>query len=158
MRCIFLLAIRSLPPPLFAWYIGKLNTHPIARGRENVAAIKGACDLLDNEKKIVIFPEGFRSPDGEFQKAQTGVGMLVLRTNAPVTPIYIHGTFDVWGRDRKKPRLKGKTACVFGSPLDFSHLKSMEKKEAHAHIANTIMEAIANLKDWYLKGAKGNPP
>lgn len=144
--------------PLFAWLIRKLNTHPVARGKGNVAAIRKCLDFLNEGKKVVIFPEGKRSKDGSLQKGQNGVAMLVLRTNCLVIPAYVHGTFDIWNSRRKLPRLKGQTACVFGTPLDFSKLDTSNKKEAEEKITESIMFSIATLHDWYVAGAKGTPP
>lgn len=142
---------------LFAWYIRKLNTHPVSRGRENVATIKKCCELLKEGKKVMIFPEGTRSVDGQLQKGQLGVAMLVLRTGTVVVPIYIHGTFSVWNCHQKKPKLFGKIASVFGAPLDFSTLDRSHKKEAEEKIAQEVMKAIERLQDWYLAGAVGDP-
>lgn len=142
----------------FGWLIRQLKTHPVAKGKENVATFKKACELINSGKKVAIFPEGKRSLTGELQKGQAGAGMLVMRTHCIVVPTYIHGTYAIWNSSRRFPHLRGKTACVFGSPLDFSYLDSMDKKEAQQKIAETIMQSISGLRDWYLKGAKGNPP
>lgn len=142
----------------FGWLIRQLNSHPVVKGKENTAAIKKTCELLLGGKKVVIFPEGKRSTDGEIQSGQSGVGMLVLRTHCMVIPAYVHGTFEIWNNQRKFPLLRGHTACVFGSPLTFEHLNGLEKKEAQQKIVELIMEAIKNLRDWYLAGATGTPP
>ncbi len=144
--------------PLFAWLIRQLNTHPVRRGKGNIYAFKKALELIESGNKVVIFPEGKRSPTGELQKGELGIGMLVQRTRCLVIPVYLHGTFDVWNTHRKFPKLKGKTACVFGSPLDFSTLASGDKKEEQEAIVEAIMRAIASLRSWYLNGAKGIPP
>ena len=144
--------------PIFGWLLGQLNTHPIARGKENLGPIKLACSLLKNDKKLLIFPEGKRSLDGQFLKGEHGVGFLVQRTGCLVFPVYVGGTFDIWDAKRRFPKLKGQTACVFGSPLDLTHISEPTKKETQAKIADEIMLAIARLRDWYLAGAQGSPP
>jgi len=144
--------------PLFAWYIRKLYTHPVARGKGNIATIRKCLELLKAGKKVVIFPEGTRSQDGNLHKGQLGVGMLVLRTKCLVIPTYIHGSYEIWSCHRKHPKFKGKTACVFGKPLDFSHFEGTSTREMEERIAHSIMNAIAKLRRWYLDGAKGSPP
>jgi 1-acyl-sn-glycerol-3-phosphate acyltransferase len=84
--------------------------------------------------------------------------MLVQRTRCRILPVYTHGTFDVWSSKRKWPKLTGKTACVFGTPLEYVESDSEDKKEAQAKIVNAIMDKIAALREWYLAGAKGTPP
>lgn len=144
--------------PPFAWLIRQLNTHPVRMGKGNISTLKMALELVQSGKKVVIFPEGTRSVDGELHKGQLGVGMLVQRARCRIIPVYIHGTFDAWNARSKFPKLYGKTACVFGKPIEYVECPPEHKKEAQAEIVDTIMAKIAELKDWYLSGAKGTPP
>lgn len=144
--------------PFFAWLIKQLNTHPVAAGKGNLATIRKCLELLNRKKKVVIFPEGKRSKNGHLQKGQPGVAMLVMRTNSQVIPTYIHGSFEVWNSSQKYPKLFGKTACIFGSPLDFSKIEITDKKEIEEKIISEIMSKIGDLRDWYKDGAKGEPP
>lgn len=142
----------------FGWLIRKLNTHPVTKGKENLSTIKLTVDLIMEGKKVLIFPEGTRTPDGTLQPGQAGVGMLVMRTHCQVIPVYVHGSYTIWGKGRR-PRLWGKTACVFGTPLKFSSAEEGgSKKEAQGKIVDEIMVAIAKLRDWYLDGRKGPVP
>ncbi|NGX61141.1 MAG: 1-acyl-sn-glycerol-3-phosphate acyltransferase [Chlamydiae bacterium] len=140
------------------WLIPKLNSHPVKRQKGNVQAMRTVIDLVGKEEKVLIFPEGRRSPDGKFLSGQLGVGMLVQRTGCNVIPVYIHGTHAVWPVGKKFFKLFGKTAAVFGSPLTFSQVSVEDKKAAQAQIVETIMDRIKELKAWYLNGAKGTPP
>lgn len=145
--------------PPFAWLIRQLQTHPVRRGKGNAAAFKMTMDLVSNGEKVVIFPEGHRSIDGNFQKGELGVGMLVHRMKCRVIPIYIHGTFELWNNKTRFPKLWGKTACVFGTALDFrNNQEGIEKKEIQAEIVAQIMDKIKELREWYCAGAKGSPP
>lgn len=158
---IHILARDSLfKPPIFGWLIRKLNAHPVVRGKGNSAAFRKTCELIEKGYKVLIFPEGTRSKDGELQKGQLGLGMLVKRTGCVVIPAYIHGSYDVWSVHRSVPALRGQTACVFGTPLDFSFLLASEgdKKSVHQEMADRTMQAIEQLKQWYLRGAQGSPP
>lgn len=142
----------------FAWLLGQLKTHPVRSGSGNLDTLKYAMELLKSGRKVVIFPEGSRSRDGSFQKGQLGVGMLVYRTECPVIPIYVHGTFDAWSPDQSRPKLIGKTACIIGKPLDFTHLATQDRKEAQNIIVTRLMQKIEELQAWYLAGHKGSPP
>ncbi len=146
--------------PIFGWLIRTLNTHPVTPGKGNISTFKKAYELLSQGKKVVVFPEGTRSPDGQLQEGKAGVGMLVLRAKCRVIPVYIHGSYEVWNVHNKLPHLFGRrTACVFGSAVDFSHFFDLEdKKEAQEKIVKGIMEAIARLRDWFIEGAYGSPP
>lgn len=145
--------------PAFAWLIRQLNTHPVAPGKENVQTFRMITKLIAKGERVVLFPEGRRSQTGELLKGQLGIGMLVMRSKAVVVPTYTHGTFPIWSRGRRFPKLFGqRTAVVFGTPLDFSNIDLQDKKKSQQEIAETIMETIGNLKSWYLAGAKGTPP
>lgn len=157
--------------PLFGWLIRQLNTHPVRRGKGNSSAFKKTIELLQQGCKVVIFPEGTRSPDGELRPGQLGVAMLVQKMyrapansvayqGIPVVPVYIEGTYEMWSIHRRLPKLFGKTACVFGSPMTFEELFAQEgdKKEVQEAIRARIMEKIAQLKTWYAAGAHGTPP
>lgn len=144
--------------PFFGWFIRQLNTHPVAKSGGSLASIRMACEFIESGKKIAIFPEGTRSSSGEFKEPQLGIGLLVLRTKCRVVPTYIHGSYDIWPTSRKFPKLKGRTVCVFGSPLQFSFDENTDRKQLQTQIAQTVMQKIAELKQWYLDGAKGSPP
>jgi 1-acyl-sn-glycerol-3-phosphate acyltransferase len=143
--------------PAFGWLIRQLNTHPVHRGKGNLSSLKAAMELVQSGKKVLIFPEGSRSTDGTLHPGQLGIGMLVQKTQCRIFPVYIHGTYDAWNNRRKFPKLLGHTACVFGTPINFAKLPE-DKKEAQTLIVETIMTEIAQLRDWYLAGAKGSPP
>ncbi len=145
--------------PLFAWLLRELATHPVARGKGNTETFKKAYAFLNNGEKVAIFPEGKRSKDGMIGEGLLGTSVLVMRSRALVVPTYVHGTYEIWNARKKFPKLKGRMACVFGKPIDFSDLFSLEdKKEAQKLIVAKIMDAIKKLREWYLAGAHGTPP
>ena len=144
--------------PLFGALIRHLNSHPVARGSLDLGAIKTICALLEAGKKVVLFPEGTRSPDGQLQPLKAGIATLITRTSTAVIPCYIDGAFEAWGRHRKWPRLCGRVSCVFGSPITAESFSHLEKKEAQAQISAALEKAILQLKDWLKSGAEGIPP
>lgn len=142
---------------LFGGFISRLNAHPISGAAGDVHVLKMITQLLENGQKVVLFPEGTRSPDGELQPVKPGIGLLVVRSKSAVIPVYIHGAYEIWGRG-KKPSLFGKVQCVFGSPITYDSVSSLDKKEAQARIAEKLESAWKELKSWLEHGAKGIPP
>jgi 1-acyl-sn-glycerol-3-phosphate acyltransferase len=138
--------------------IPRLNSHPTTRGGADLETIRMICQLIQKGAKVVIFPEGTRSPNGKLHAARPGVGMIGLRTQCKIFPVYIHGTYEIFSRRRSFPKLWGKTACVFGSPFSTKDYAHLEKKKAQQEISSEVMRRIAELKEWYEKGAKGSPP
>jgi 1-acyl-sn-glycerol-3-phosphate acyltransferase len=139
------------------YFIRRLNAYPVKGNATDLATFKLIASFLENEKKVLIFPEGIRSPDGNLCDFKNGAAMLALRVNCPVIPVYIHGTFEIWSRFNRFPTLKGTTACVFGKPLYPDSYKYLAKKEAQDEMTKDVKNSIENLRTWYEAGAKESP-
>lgn len=155
---ISFLARKSLFSPLLGAIIKKLNAYPVTGTTQDLGSIKLICSLLNQDKKVVIFPEGFRTGDGAMGDIKSGICMLAQRCQAPIIPVYIDGSFDAWDRSRRFPKLKGKTACVIGTPIGWDQFKHLDKKAAQEAAAIKVKEALISLKAWYENGAIGQPP
>jgi 1-acyl-sn-glycerol-3-phosphate acyltransferase len=156
---VFILARQSLFKHFFLGFIIRhLNTYPVNGTVQDLSSIKLICRLLEEDKKVLIFPEGLRSEDGTLKTFKAGIGMLALRNHCPVIPVYIHGTFEAWNRYRTLPKLSGKTAVVIGTPIESDRFLALPKKEAQEALAGQVHASIEQLRDWYLRGAHGSPP
>lgn len=144
--------------PLFGLLIRKLNSHPVSGQAEDVAVFKTIVALLKERKKVIIFPEGKRSFNGEIGEIKPGIALLLARTEAAVIPAYIHGAYEIWSRKRALPKLFGKTAIVFGSPIFYDNSKGKDRKVAQKEVTENLQNALHALKAWYDAGAKGAPP
>ncbi len=144
--------------PLFGALIRKLNSHPVSGDASDIAVLKLTCQLLNEGKKIILFPEGRRAFSDQMQPLKAGVAMLISRSKAFVIPTYVHGTYGIWSRKRKLPKLWGKTACVFGSPIRWEEFAALEKREAQAALTQKLAESIQALRRWYEAGTQGLPP
>lgn len=144
--------------PFFGSFIRCLNAYPIAGSSRDLSSFKKIQELVSQQKKIIIFPEGGRSFDGKIGKMKSGIGMLALKMGCPIIPVYIHNADKIWKRGKRFPKFFGNTCCVYGSAIqtkDFAHLP---KKEAQEAITEKVRESLQNLRRWYLDGAKGSPP
>lgn len=68
------------------------------------ASLETAVRVLERGGILIWFPEEWRSPDGRLQPFRPGIGMLIARTGAPVTPVVIDGTFEAMPRTARLPR------------------------------------------------------
>lgn len=126
-----------------------LNAHPLT-GSNDTSSLKLACKLLSEGKKILIFPEGTRSIDGEIAPFKQGIGMLVRKSGAPIIPTYIHNSHKAWPKNKKYPKLFGtKTACVFGKPILLSEFTEQDPKALQIQIAARLHDEIVALKTAY---------
>lgn len=144
--------------PILGRMIRNLNAYPVDGTTQDLSSIKLVCRLLSENKKVVIFPEGIRSRNGELGLIKSGIGMLALRCQAPIIPVYISGVYNIWNRFQKFPKLTGNMTCIFGSPIDWQTFNHFGKKEAQEAISVCVKHAIEQLKIWYENGAIGSPP
>ena len=144
--CFF--ARKTLWKPGFAsWWLDAVGCIPVDRdGGTDVTAIKRVLQALKQEKVIILFPEGTRSPDGRLQRPKPGVGLLACRARVPVIPARIFGSSEAMGRS-DKVRLGSPVAVTYGKalqPADYDDPSA--GKERYARAAERIMAAIAQLE------------
>ena len=100
-RAIHYLARKSLLDiPVLGPILPELNVIPVDQKNADRSALMGAIRVVKNGGAVLIFPEGTRSPDGELQSAQPGLGMILAKTGAPVVPMLISGSYGALPRDR----------------------------------------------------------
>lgn len=134
-------------PGLASWWLDGVGTIPVDRdGGSDVTAIKRVLQSLKQEKPVILFPEGTRSPDGNLQPPKPGVGLLACRTQVPVVPARVYGSFQAFGRDGHL-RLGTPVHVVFGKPLPPStYDHPADGKERYQRASERIMSAIAALE------------
>lgn len=129
------------------YFLEKLHAHPIRRTAQDIDVFRMVCDLLEEGKKVVVFPEGERSADGEIQSMKSGIAMLALRMKSPIIPVYIGGTFEAWSRHRKWPKFGSTIVCIFGDPIDPLQFEGLPKKQAQEMMMKAVYESVKKLSD-----------
>ena len=130
--------------PLTAFFMSNLNAFPVRRGLSDRSAIKYACEILNQDKILGIFPEGRRVRSAIPEKAKRGVAFIAKRTGADVLPacLYI---------DPKEDNFRQRITLRFGRVLKNSELFKDGRDLENA--ADYIMNEIEKL--WEKK--HGNP-
>jgi 1-acyl-sn-glycerol-3-phosphate acyltransferase len=130
-----------------SWWLDIVGVIPVDRdGGSDVGAIRRVLQTLRQEKGIILFPEGTRTPNGRLQRAKAGVGLMACRTGVPVVPARVFGSFEAFGRDGPL-RLGTRVTVVFGRPLLATEYDDhSEGKERYQHASDRIMSAIAALE------------
>ena len=144
--------------PLLKQLLPHLNAHPIKRETIDPGAIKMMTRLIKNGEKVLIFPEGSRTYDGQLLPIKSGIGFIARLAHCAIIPVYLSGTHEVWGRQRKFPKPWGKVACVFGSPILWEEFAELDKRQIDQAIADRLTLALEQLRSWYENGAQGTPP
>lgn len=142
----------------FGKLIRNLNSHPVSGEAGDIAVMKTICALLIEGKKVVLFPEGTRSKNGELQPLKPGIAMLVSKSQSAVIPVYVDGAYQIWGRGKKFPRPFGQVTCVFGTAIRWDSFAHLDKKEAQRQLMTKLADSIVALKKWLKDGAQGIPP
>jgi 1-acyl-sn-glycerol-3-phosphate acyltransferase len=139
---IYCLARKSLFTGFLGWLLPRIRVLPVDRGKGDLAGLKRILGLLRDGNRVVIFPEGTRSPDGALQVAEAGVGFIIAKCEVPVIPLRIFGVFECFPRTAKYPRL-GRITVVPGPPVDFSDLPTdLTGRERHQACADQVMKAL----------------
>src|ERR1051326_7881823 len=101
--------------PVLGAILRSWNAVPVDREGGGAAGLRAILDRLLAGGAILLFPEGTRSKDGNLQSARSGIGLTVIKSNAPVVPVRVFGTFEAYGRDVKFPKPK-RVAVKYGRP------------------------------------------
>lgn len=121
---------------IFGGLIKKLGAFPIHRGAGDVAALKTAFKILDNEGTMLMFPEGGRIKNGEKHRAKTGVAMIAQKKCAPVVPVFIDGDY----------KWMGKITVTYGNPISFEEYRNVKLSgEEIQELADGVLNKIYSL-------------
>jgi len=131
--------------PLVGKVLRSWQAIPIDRDKPDASSLKATIRLLRDGKKVLIFPEGTRSPDGKLQKAEAGVGLFIAKGGAPVLPVRIFGTYEAYPRGGKTLR-PARVTVVIGD-LWRPDLPSYAQtgKNLYQTLADEVMHRIAEL-------------
>jgi len=126
------------------WMLKAIGGIPVDRGSGSAAPMRAAEASLRAGEVVVILPEGTipqgEAPLGPVLHGHTGAARLAAATGAPVVPIGLSGTEEVWPRSAKLPNMTGvhdvRVKVGPAVPLGYSDAKADTK---------AIMSAIAAL-------------
>ncbi len=138
--------------PVIGWVLHRWQAVPVDREGGGAKGLKAILDRLLAGGAIILFPEGTRTRDGKMQPARSGIGLTVIKSQAPVVPVRVFGTYEAFGRHLRFPRPR-RVIVKYGQPLRFEQLRSEAKvcskqrlKEVYQEVADEIMAAISKLE------------
>lgn len=149
---IYYLARKSLFNGAFmGWLLPRLNSLPVDQDNPEVSTLKRMVKVLKEGHKLLIFPEGERTLDGQPKAVgEPGVGFVASKAGVPVLPVRVFGAYEAFPRSAKFPRLgKSKVRVVPGELIDFTSFAEetgLSGKELYQAISNRIMKAIAAIE------------
>ncbi|HEY5893100.1 MAG TPA: lysophospholipid acyltransferase family protein [Chthoniobacterales bacterium] len=144
-KAIFFLARKTLLNwPVLGPIFPKINVVPVDQERADMSALKTIIKLVREGHRTIIFPEGSRTPDGNLQPAQPGIGLVVAKTLAPVVPMRIFGSYEAFPKGAKGIRFT-KITVVVGKPIHFTEADIVGGRDAYQRISERVMTEIAKL-------------
>ena len=118
---------------------------PVDQERPDMASMKTVIRCLKAGDKVLLFPEGNRAADGKLQDGEPGVGLILTKTNVPVIPVRLFGTYEAMPRDAKYPQ-PAEITLVVGKAWHYDASRYSETGKALYHkISSELIAEIASL-------------
>ncbi len=128
--------------PLVASWVREYGAIPVDRGGFDRRGIAVALDLLERGQGLLVFPEGTRIRRPGLAEPREGIGLLALRTGAPVVPVHVAFSWE----PRRTFLRRIPIRIRYGVPLRFARLKpGAEARARYPEVARAVMEAIRAL-------------
>ncbi len=131
--------------PILGRLFNSLHVIPVDAENADRSALRHIINIVRAGHMSIIFPEGGRTPDGEIQPVQPGLGFVVAKTLSPVVPVRLWGAFEAFPMGGR-PRMHPITARV-GKPLYFTEADFPKgDRGAYQRCANRAFDAIMSLE------------
>ena len=140
------LARKTLFVGFFKWLYPQWNAIPVDQDRPDMSSLKTIIRRLKEGHRVLVFPEGARTLDGEIGEAAPGIGLIAAKSGAVIQPVRISGAREALPRGSARIRFARITVSVGPAiRLTAEDLQTTPGKEGYERITEKIMRAIAAL-------------
>jgi len=110
--------------------------------RQSLACINQAIQLLQRGHSMVVFPEGKLSASAEPNEFNRGWLKLATRSDVPIVPISIDGTYKAFGKNGEwvKP---AHVKCVISKPINVTDIKKADENAFISKLKTVIMQNVS---------------
>jgi 1-acyl-sn-glycerol-3-phosphate acyltransferase len=136
---------------LQTWIFTAFHAFPVVRHSADRTAIRRATAILREGHVLVLYPEGTRITSGGLHRPEPGAGFIAMLSGAPILPVAVSGSREVFGKGFKLPR-RAPLRLEFGEPFRIASRLPDGRKVGHQEASDTIMLAIAELLPADLRG------
>jgi 1-acyl-sn-glycerol-3-phosphate acyltransferase len=127
------------------WLFDTVGVILVERSGRDMAATRAAMRALDQGYVLGVFPEGKIGTTDELLPFQPGIGLLALKTRAPVFPAFIDGTQR--NREMVEAFLRPSVGTIaFGEELNLKDLD--DSRDGIEQATQRIQNAIEGLRDF----------
>ncbi len=140
------LARKTLFVGFFKWLYTQWNAIPVDQDRPDMGSLKTIIRKLKEGDRVLVFPEGARTLDGNIGKAAPGIGLVAAKSGAVIQPVRISGAYEALPMGSGRIRFARITVSI-GPPIKLTaeEQKAAAGKEDYERITAKIMQAISAL-------------
>jgi 1-acyl-sn-glycerol-3-phosphate acyltransferase len=136
---------------LQTWIFTAFHAFPVVRHSADRAAIRRATAILREGHLLVLYPEGTRITSGGLHRPEPGAGFIAMLSGAPVLPVAITGSREVFGKGFKLPR-RAPLRVEWGAPFKIASRLPDGRRVEYQDASDAIMLAIAEMLPEELRG------
>lgn len=117
-----------------AGHLPVVNDNP----REGIRTLNEAAKLIaERHTSVLIFPEGGRASDGRLQEFRDGAFFLAIKSETPVLPVALIGTYEMlpFGSGFMKP---GPVTMRIGAPVETAGRHIKERTDLSVQVRSEI--------------------
>ncbi len=130
---------------LFAGLIRLLDAIELDRDRSGLAGLKETLKRLKAEEKVLVFPEGTRTPDGKISPLKPGFLAVARRSQALLVPVTVTGAYEVLPRGVKLPT-RYPIRIHIGPPIKFVDYEGLSDDQALQLLASRLQAGFAQIQ------------
>lgn len=119
---------------LLKFIADKHNVIIMDLNKDLMNSLQKLAEVLKQGKKIMIFPEGTRSKDGELGTFKRAFAILARELNVPVIPVLIKGAHEALP-----------SGSIFPKPLKSIKIKFLNPVNPEGHSYDTLVNEVYNL-------------
>jgi 1-acyl-sn-glycerol-3-phosphate acyltransferase len=129
--------------PIFGWGLAVSPYIAIQRAdpRNALSSLDEAIKSIKEGDSVLVYPEGTRSRDGKLQPFKRGAFLLASRSEKPIIPIAIIGTYDIM-----PPKTfyinSTNVKVIIHPPIESKNISSLEEKLLMQRVYSIIEESL----------------
>ena len=134
--------------PIFGWALARSGFIPIDRKnrRTAVKSFDLAGERIRRGNTIVIFPEEGRSRERAMRPFQRGAFLLAIKSELPIVPVAINGTFDVMPAGKFRIRA-GPVRITLTPPIETAGVSVRDKEQLSQEARSRIQMLLFGSDD-----------
>ena len=123
---------------IVGWYLHRMGAIPLDRSIVDVDAHRAVVSALEQDHKVLIYPEGTRNKGDPFVMGEIkyGAEMFALKANAPIIPLTYY----------RPHRMFRRNYLIIGEPIVFDQERDLPHREQRKVCNERLKEAFSTLR------------